>query len=174
MDQTTVSPLGVLAQGRWRFGLRQAAIVMVATLIAMGVRNLLTPWLGTGLPFITAFPAVAIVAFFSGITTGAITALACVLWLFAPWTPPVLASDFGWEEVAAFMPAAFLVAFFSGQGRDEAAAATAAAAETASAQLTVRSLRLSMLMAVILPTLLFMVGRRNFLRAGIRRCEIAR
>ncbi len=102
----------------------------------------------SGLPFITAFPAVAIVAFFSGITTGAITALACVLWLFAPWVPPVLVSDFGWEEVAAFLPAAFLVAFFSGQGRDEAAAATAAAAETASVQLTVRSLRVSMLMAV--------------------------
>ena len=157
-----VSPLGVLAQGRWRFGLRQAAIVLVATLIAMGVRNLLTPWLGPGLPFITAFPAVAIVAFFSGITTGAITALACALWLLAPWTSPVLASDFGWEEFAAFIPAAFLVAFFSGQGRDEAAAATAAAAETASAQLTVRSLRLSMLMAVILPTLLFIVAAGIF------------
>ena len=157
-----VSPLGVSAQSRWRFGLRQAAIVLVATLIAMGVRNLLTPWLGTGLPFITAFPAVAIVAFFSGITTGAMTALACALWLLAPWTPPVLASDFGWEEFAAFVPAAFLVAFFSGQGRDEAAAATAAAAETASAQLTVRSLRLSMLMAVILPTLLFMVAAGIF------------
>ena len=152
----------MLAQGRWRFGLRQAAIVLVATLIAMGVRNLLTPWLGTGLPFITAFPAVAIVAFFSGITTGAITALACALWLLAPWTPPALASDFGWEEFATFIPAAFLVAFFSGQGRDEAAAATAAAAETASAQLTVRSLRLSMLMAVILPTLLFMVAAGIF------------
>ena len=157
-----VSPLGVLAQGRWRFGLRQASIVLVATLIAMGVRNLLTPWLGPGLPFITAFPAVAIVAFFSGITTGAITALACALWLLAPWTSPVLASDFGWEEFAAFIPAAFLVAFFSGQGRDEAAAATAAAAETASAQLTVRSLRLSMLMAVILPTLLFIVAAGIF------------
>ena len=156
------TPLGVLVQGRWGFGLRQAAIVLIATVIAMGVRNLLTPWLGTGLPFITAFPAVAIVAFFSGITTGAITALACAVWLFAPWTPPTLASDFGWEEFATFIPAAFLVAFFSGQGRDEAAAATAAAMETASAQLTVRSLRLSMLMAVILPTLLFMVAAAIF------------
>ena len=156
------APLGVLAQGRWGFGLRQAAIVLIATVIAMGVRNLLTPWLGHGLPFITAFPAIAIVAFFSGITTGAMTALGCALWLFAPWTPPTLASDFGWEEFATFIPAAFLVAFFSGQGRDEAAAATAAATETASAQLTVRSLRLSMLMAVILPTLLFMVAAAIF------------
>ena len=155
-------PFGVLAQGRWRFGLRQAAIVIVATIIAMGVRNLLTEWVGSGLPFITAFPAVAIVAFFSGITTGAMTALACVLWLFAPWVPPALTTDLGWEEVAAFLPAAFLVAFFSGQGRDEAAAASTAAAETASAQLTVRSLRVSMLMAVILPTLLFTVAAAIF------------
>ena len=156
------SPFGVLAQGRWRFGLRQAAIVILATVIAMGVRNLLSPWVGAGLPFITAFPAVAIVAFFSGITTGAMTALACVLWLFAPWVPSALSADLGWEEVAAFLPAAFLVAFFSGQGRDEAAAASSAAAETASAQLTVRSLRVSMLMAVILPTLLFMVAAGIF------------
>ncbi len=74
LTKRLVRPFGVLAQGRWRFGLRQAAIVIVATIIAMGVRNLLTPWVGTGLPFVTAFPAVAIVAFFSGITTGAMTA----------------------------------------------------------------------------------------------------
>ena len=46
---------------------------------------------------------------------------------------------------------------FSGQGRDEAAAATAAA-DSASARLTVRALRLSMFMAVALPTMLFIVA----------------
>ncbi len=151
-------PLGVLVQGRWRFGLRQALIVLVATIVAMGVRNLLTPWLGIDLPLVTAFPAVAIVAFFWGITTGAATGLACALWLFTPWVPLHSSADLGWPEIAAFVPAAFLVAFFSGQGRDEAAAATTAAADTASAQLTVRSLRLSMLMAVALPMVLFMVA----------------
>ena len=104
-------PLGVLVQGRWRFGLRQALIVCVATIVAMGVRNLLTPWLGTELPLVTAFPAVAIVAFFSGITTGAVTGVACALWMFTPWVPPNPSADFGWEEIAAFVPAAFLVAF---------------------------------------------------------------
>ena len=150
--------LGVSTQGRWRFGLRQALIVFVATVVAMGVRNLMTPWLGTDLPFVTAFPAVAIVAFFSGITTGAITGLVCALWVLTPWLPPHPSPGFAWQEVASFIPAAFLVAFFSGQGRDEAAAAANAAADTASAQLTVRSLRLSMLMAIVLPTLLFMVA----------------
>ncbi|MBC8119794.1 MAG: response regulator, partial [Burkholderiaceae bacterium] len=150
-------PLGVLAQGRWRFGLRQALIVVVATIVAMGVRNLLTPWLGSDLPFITAFPAIAIVAFFSGITSGAVTGIACVLWLFSPWMPPHPTADLSWQEIAAFIPAAFLVAFFSGQGRDEAATATAAA-DSASTRLTVRSLRLSMGMALVLPTLLFMVA----------------
>ena len=150
--------LGVLTQSRWRFGARQALIVFVATVIAMGVRNLLTPWLGTDLPFVTAFPAVAIVAFFSGITTGGITALACALWTMTPSLPPYPSPGFGWQEIAAFIPAAFLVAFFSGQGRDEAAAAMAAAAEAESTELTVRSLRLSMLLAFVLPTLLFLVA----------------
>jgi signal transduction histidine kinase/CheY-like chemotaxis protein len=150
-------PIGVLVQGRWRFGLRQALIVFVATIVAMGMRNLLTPWLGTDLPLVTAFPAVAIVAFFSGITTGAVTGVACALWLLVPWVPPQPSAEFGWQEVAVFVPAAFLVAFFSGQGRDEAAAATAAA-DSASSRLTVRALRLSMFMAVALPTMLFIVA----------------
>ncbi|HVE89530.1 MAG TPA: ATP-binding protein [Burkholderiaceae bacterium] len=150
--------LHAVTQGRWRFGARQVLVVFVATVIAMGVRNLLTPWLGTDLPFVTAFPAVAIVAFFSGITAGGITALACALWTLTPWLPPYPSPGFGWQEIATFIPAAFLVAFFSGQGRDEAAAAMAAAAEAESTELTVRSLRLSMLMAFVLPTLLFLVA----------------
>ncbi|HVG05900.1 MAG TPA: hypothetical protein VM937_13260, partial [Burkholderiaceae bacterium] len=149
--------LGAVSQGRWRFGARHALVVFVASVIAMGVRNLLTPWLGPDLPFVTAFPAVAIVAFFSGITAGGITALACALWTLTPWLPPYPGPGFGWQEIATFIPAAFVVAFFSGQGRDEAAAAVTAAAEAQSTELTVRSLRLSMLMAFVLPTLLFAV-----------------
>jgi signal transduction histidine kinase/ActR/RegA family two-component response regulator len=149
--------LGAVSQGRWRFGARHALVVFVASVIAMGVRNLLTPWLGPDLPFVTAFPAVAIVAFFSGITAGGITALVCALWTLTPWLPPYPGPGFGWQEIATFIPAAFVVAFFSGQGRDEAAAAVTAAAEAQSTELTVRSLRLSMLMAFVLPTLLFAV-----------------
>ena len=148
-------PIGGLAEGRWRFGLRQALIVMAATIIAMGGRDLLTPWLGTDLPFVTAFVAVATVAFFSGITSGAVTGLACAVWLAASWWPLHSEYTFGWNGVAIFIPAAFLVAFFSGQGRDEAATATAAAVDTAAIRHTVRALRLSMLMAVTLPTVLF-------------------
>lgn len=155
--KTLAGPLGVMAQLRWRFGLRQAFIVIVATLIAMGGRVLLTPWLGVDLPFVTAFPAVAIVAFFAGITTGAVTGIACAIWLFTPWSAPQMLTS--WEETAVFIPAAFLVAFFSGQGRDEAATANdAAAVDTASTRLTVRVLRLSMVMTVALPTLLFMAA----------------
>ena len=130
-------------------------IVLIATIIAMGGRDLLTPWLGTELPFVTAFVAVAIVAFFSGITTGAVTGIACAVWLTASWWPLHAEYEFGWNVVAIFIPAAFLVAFFSGQGRDEAATATAVAVDTAPIRHTVRALRLSMLMAVALPTVLF-------------------
>lgn len=158
LGKALAAPFGVLTQRRWRFGLRHALIVAVATLVAMGARNLLTPWLGDTLPLVTAFPAVAIVAFFAGITTGAVTGIACALWLFSPWLSPPGAAGFGWQGVAVFIPAAFLVAFFSGQGRDEAAAATTAAADSASTRLTVRALRLSMTMAVALPTLLFLVA----------------
>ncbi len=143
-------PVGVLMRGRWQFGVRQAAIVAIATVVAMGGRILLTPWLGTELPFITVFPAVAIVAFFAGITAGGVTAIAGVLWLVAPWWPPYPPPGFDWQDVAAFMPAAFLVAFFSGQGRD----GPATAFDAASTNVTVRSLRFSMFMAAALPTLL--------------------
>ncbi len=132
-DQRPGSPAGRACAGPLALWSAASGDRLVATIIAMGVRNFLTPWLGTGLPFITAFPAVAIVAFFSGITTGAMTAIACVLWLFAPWSASALVSDSGGKRSLHFFRPTFLVAFFSGQGRDEAAAATAAAAETASA-----------------------------------------
>ncbi|MEP6607664.1 MAG: ATP-binding protein [Burkholderiaceae bacterium] len=151
-------PIGVLAEGRWRFGARQALVALIATVIARGGRDALMPWLGTDLPFITAFPVIAIVAFFSGITTAAVTAVACAVWLFASWWPLHPIYTFSWNAVVVFIPSAFLVAFFSGQGRDEAATAVDAAIDSASTRLTVNVLRLSMLIAFALPTLLFIVA----------------
>ncbi len=151
-------PIGVAVRGRWQFGLRQALIVVIATLIAMAGRDALTPWIGTQVPFAVAFPAVAIVAFFYGITTAALTAIACAGWLFASWWPLHASYEVGWNGVATFIPAAFLIAFFSGQGRDEASSAAAAALDTASTRYTVRGLQLSMFMAVALPTLAFLAA----------------
>ena len=62
--------------GQWQGVAGQALAVILGVGAAMGLRALMTPWLGEDLaPFITAFPVVAAVAFFA-----------------APW---VLSNSFG-------------------------------------------------------------------------------
>ncbi len=154
LRKALLDPVGVLTGQRWHFGLRHFWIVAVATVAAMGSRIVLTPWLGADIPFVTTFAAVAIVAFFAGITAGAVTAVACAFWVVAAWWPPYTSPDLGWQQVSVFIPAAFLVAFFSGQGRDEPENATG----ENSANVTVRSLRFSMFAAAALPTLMFIAA----------------
>ena len=143
-------PFGVLTRARWQFGARHGSIVVVATVIAMGGRNLLSPWLGDELPFVTTFPMVAIAAFFSGISTGAVTAIACALWVLSP-LPPSALPEVAWQSTAVFLPSAFLVAFFCGQGRDEQSTP-----DVASNNASLRALRVAMFLAIALPTLLFL------------------
>ena len=46
--------------------LREYGIALLAVVTAVAVRSLLTPWLGTRVPFITMFPAVAVVVWYGG------------------------------------------------------------------------------------------------------------
>ena len=143
-------PFGVLTRGRWKFGVREAAVVAVAAIVAIGGQGLLTPWLAGELPFVTTFPTVAIVAFFIGITAGVVTAVVCLLWILSP-LPPQSIPEIGLQSAMVFLPASFLVAFFSGQGRD-----VATASDPVSTNSTLRTLKVSMFMAAALPTVLFL------------------
>jgi two-component system, NtrC family, sensor kinase len=125
---------------------------------AMGLRALVSPWLGDEFaPFVTAFPAVAAVAFFTGVGAGAIAAIGYAVMVGLPQLPPYVAAAEGWSQLAVFLPAAFLVAFFAGQASQSEFFAEARDIDEGRPVL-VRWLRWSMIMAAALPTLFFAVA----------------
>jgi signal transduction histidine kinase len=148
--KTLSGPDRLLSRSRWEFGLRQATVVVLATIAAMGARALVAPWIGETLPFVFAFPTVAGVAFFVGITSGALVAICCAAWLLIPGMPPEMLAGVNWSAAATFLPAAFFVAFFAGQVRRESEPVSVLEDNN-----TVRWLRLSMVLAAVLPTLVF-------------------
>jgi signal transduction histidine kinase/CheY-like chemotaxis protein len=137
---------------QWQGLAGQTLAVLLGVGSAMGLRMLMTPWIGENAgPFITAFPVVAAVAFFCGVGTGAATAVGCVIWIAMPGLPPNLTSAEDWRLMAVFLPAAFLVAFFGGQAAEHPINAVTEAERPG----TVRWLRWSMVLAAALPTVFF-------------------
>jgi two-component system, NtrC family, sensor kinase len=134
--------------------LGQAAAITLAVGAAMGLRVLLSPWLTDAAPFITAFPAVAVVAYFAGVGPGAITALLCAFWVAMPGLAPDLEPIEGWRSVAMFLPASMIVAFFAGQGSPAETEADRLAGALGR-PVAVRWLKWSMVLAAVLPTVLF-------------------
>jgi len=133
----------------------KALAVALGVATAMSLRALLAPWLGVdSAPFVTAFPVVAAVAFFTGVGTGAVAAIGCALWIVLPGLPPDIDSIEGWVQVALFLPAAFLVAFFAGQASHAQLMSEAKDIDEGRPGL-VRWLRWSMVLAAALPTLFF-------------------
>jgi len=64
--------------------------------MAMSLRGLVAPWLGPdSAPFVTAFPAVAAVAFFTGVGAGAVAAIGCAIWVALPGIPPDIGASEG-------------------------------------------------------------------------------
>ena len=87
------------------------SIAIVAALVAMGARGLLNPWFGNALPFVFAFPAVALVAWVAGLVPALAAALLCAAWALAPGIEPSLDPEATWLQMATFLPSALLVAF---------------------------------------------------------------
>ncbi|MGZ8274527.1 MAG: ATP-binding protein [Burkholderiaceae bacterium] len=141
--------------GYWQSLAGKALAVVLGVATAMSLRALVSPWLGPEVsPFVTAFPAVAAVAFFTGVGAGALTAVGCATWLALPFFPPSIATGEGWFQLAIFLPCAFLVAFFAGQASQEQLTVEAKEVDEGRPGL-VRWLRWSMVMAAALPALFF-------------------
>ncbi len=144
--------------GYWQSLAGKTLAVVLGVATAIGLRVLVTPWLGADLsPFITAFPAVGAVAFFAGVGSGALTAVGCAIWVAMPGLPPGISSGEGWFQIAVFLPCAFLVAFFAGQASHEQRMTETEDVEQERPGI-VRWLRWSMVMAAALPALFFAVA----------------
>jgi signal transduction histidine kinase/CheY-like chemotaxis protein len=141
--------------GYWQSVAGKTLAIVLGVATAMGLRSLVTPWVGPEfVPFVTAFPAVAAVAFFTGVGSGALTAVGCAIWVALPGLPPHIATGEGWFQLAVFLPCAFLVAFFAGQASHLQLMTEAKDIDEGRPGL-VRWLRWSMVMAAALPALFF-------------------
>ncbi|MBN9427100.1 MAG: hypothetical protein J0H09_11405, partial [Burkholderiales bacterium] len=91
-----------------RFLLRLVAVAL-GVCAGMGLRALLTPWLGEALPFLFALPAVALTALYTGFTAGLGVVLLCCLWVLLPWLPPGLQQPAAWTAIGDFAPPALVL-----------------------------------------------------------------
>jgi two-component system, NtrC family, sensor kinase len=172
MTQPSTITRTTWAYSDWRGLAGKALAVVLGVGTAMSLRALMTPWLSVDVaPFITAFPAVAIVAFFTGAGTGAIAAVACAIWVASPEIAPTLENVDGWRQLAVFLPSAFLVAFFAGQASQSHLSAEAKDVDEGQPGL-VRWLRWSMVLAAALPTLFFAVAAYSTYRDAVRDAAI--
>jgi signal transduction histidine kinase/ActR/RegA family two-component response regulator len=161
------SSAGRRAPGYWQSRIGRFLALVLGVGVAMSARVLVTPWLGPdAAPFVTAFPAVAAVAFFAGVGTGALTAIGCAAWVAFPGVSPGLTGGAGWFQLALFLPSGFLVAFFAGQAAQELSIAQGQASEEGR-QARVRWLRWSMVMAAGLPALFFAIAAWSTYRDAI-------
>ncbi|MGD9943234.1 MAG: response regulator [Burkholderiaceae bacterium] len=139
-----------------RFLLRLVAVAL-GVCAGMGLRVLLTPWLGESLPFLFALPAVALVALYAGYGAALVMVVLCAVWALLPWLPPGLSSEAGWSAVGGFVPPALvLVAVCGWFGR--AARERVETEQDAQALDAVRGLQLAIVLAAVLPTAFFIVA----------------
>ena len=155
MSKSTDNTSRARAPGYWGSLAGKALAVLLGVAAAMSLRALLNPWLGPdATPFVTAFPAVAAVAFFAGVGSGAIAAITCAAWVAIPGVAPDIDTLEGWRQLAVFLPSAFIVAFFAGQISQAQVLAEERDIDEGRPGL-IRWLRWSMVMAAALPALFF-------------------
>ena len=140
---------------RWFAGLLAACAAMVG-------RGLLTQWLAGDLTLIFLFPAVALVGLYFGAGPAIFASLVCAFWMLAPWSGGIHSDSA--LQASVFLPAAILVGLAAGhfQFADQADPTEPAESHRRHPGLVPRRdsvlgwLRVSMVLAAVLPTAFFM------------------
>ena len=97
----------------------------------MGARAALTPWLGDSMPFVFAFPAIALVGLYAGVGPGMLAALLCSAWALTFGVDAALNRPGQQLELLLFLPSAAVIAFVCGRARHRVSrTATAAASQS--------------------------------------------
>ena len=101
-------------------------LTLATAVVAIGLRALLQPVLGDKLPFLIAYPSVALAASLWGIAPGVVVAVACAAIAAVPWIPPTVPPDERPMHIGAFLLAAIFICLVSNlRARREPAAADA-------------------------------------------------
>ena len=142
----TAQPVPAGATRRW-------SIAIVVTLAAMTLRAVIDPLFPAGVPFLTAFPAVVIVALLAGFGPALATILGCALWIAVPVLPPEIAGTDLPLQLGAFAVSGTVIALFCAQFR--APMPVAGSAEGALSTPLTRWLFMVTIGAAVIPALVF-------------------
>lgn len=117
MNQAAAAPSSDPSQGRARARavrlLGGLSLALAAAALAMGGRWLLAE-AGSELPFVFAFPAVALLALFAGIAPAVMAALLCAFVWIHPAVSPAGPGGGTWLQAGLFLPSALAIAFVVG------------------------------------------------------------
>jgi signal transduction histidine kinase/ActR/RegA family two-component response regulator len=133
---------------RWTLGLGAAALGVG---VGMGGRLLVQSWLGDEVPFVFAFPAVAVVAYLAGLWPALLAAVACAAWVLAPALPPSPPPATAQRQALLFLPSAASVALLSHWAATTLAVAPTPAAMAGPAPPVLRWLRAAIAVAALVP-----------------------
>ena len=92
-------------------------VAVVAASAGMLARMALVPYLGSTLPFISAFPAILIAAWYGGFWPGALAMAICAVWSMAlpPGMPPLSGDVSIPTRIALLLPAGLLMCLLAEQ-----------------------------------------------------------
>ena len=131
-------------------------IAVVAGAAAMGLRGLFDQVIvGHALPFILAYPTVALVGLMIGAGPALATMTTATLWVLAPGLMPAASAT--WIETLVFVPMATVVAVAAARYADRRSI-TAPVADSLADGATTRTLHLTIWAALLLPALLFAIA----------------
>jgi two-component system NtrC family sensor kinase len=113
--------------------LRRWALAVLVALTGIMLRGVAQPLLGDELPFVVAFPAVALAALLFGAGPGLMAAALCAAAVVVPWIPPNLAEAQRPVQSGAFLLSSILICLACGplgrQSRTEPSTITPEAAD---------------------------------------------
>ena len=92
---------------------RRWILTLLTAVVAIALRVALQPMLGDAMPFLVAYPAVALAASLWGIGPGICVALACALATALPGIPPVVAASSRPMHIGGFLLAAIFISLVS-------------------------------------------------------------
>ncbi len=131
-------------------------IAIAAGAVAMGLRGLFTEVIvSDALPYLFAYPAVALVGLLIGAGPALATMTVATLWILVPWVPPTASGT--WIETLLFVPMATVLAVAAAKYSDRRGGGSPIP-DSITDGATARTLRLTIWVALLLPALLFAIA----------------
>ena len=137
---------------------RRWFLALLTTALAIALRAALQPVLGDRMPFLLAYPAVALAAALWGVAPAVVVAVASALVAAFPWVPPTIAADERPMHIGAFILSAIFIALVCNLRARRPGEATAQDSDTGLDTPLANWLRTVVWGALLIPTTAFLAA----------------